>query len=104
MCHGFRSTIYSSVLSVCSICSKNCRMDTEVLDLIADDESGVQKQKSTYHWDKVHKLLSAEACSYFLLTCPIFGQCSVITLETLQQVLDASLTPHFRTLDSVSSN
>ncbi|KAH9557438.1 hypothetical protein CY35_07G084300 [Sphagnum magellanicum] len=31
------------------------RMDTEVLDLIADDESGVQKQKSTYHWDKKSK-------------------------------------------------
>ncbi len=104
MCHGFRSTICSSVLSLCSICSKNCRMDTEVLDLIADDESGVQKQKSTYHWDKVHKLLSAEAHSYFWLTCPIFDQCSVITLETLQQVLDALLTPHFKTLDSVSSN
>jgi hypothetical protein len=55
MCHGFRSTICSSVLSLCSICSKNCRMDTEVLDLIADDESGVQKQKSTYHWDKKSK-------------------------------------------------
>jgi hypothetical protein len=48
--------------------------------------------------------LSAEACSYFLLTCPIFAQCSVITLETLQQVLDASLTPHIRTLDLASSN
>ena len=34
-----------------------CRMETEVLDLIADDESGVQKQKSTYHWDKVRSPL-----------------------------------------------
>lgn len=24
-----------------------------MLDLIADDEAGVQKQKATYHWDKV---------------------------------------------------
>lgn len=27
-------------------------MDTEVLDLIADDGAGVQKQKATYHWDR----------------------------------------------------
>ncbi|BBN17990.1 ATP-dependent RNA helicase DDX54/DBP10 [Marchantia polymorpha subsp. ruderalis] len=31
------------------------RMDTEVLDLIADDAAGQQKQKSTYHWDKKGK-------------------------------------------------
>ncbi|CAM6101614.1 unnamed protein product [Calypogeia fissa] len=31
------------------------RMDTEVLDLIADDSAGVQKQKATYHWDKKSK-------------------------------------------------
>ncbi|KAG0595525.1 hypothetical protein M758_UG173900 [Ceratodon purpureus] len=32
-----------------------CRMDTEVLDLIADDGAGVQKQKATYHWDRKNK-------------------------------------------------
>lgn len=31
------------------------RMDTEVLDLIADDAAGVQKQNATYHWDKKNK-------------------------------------------------
>lgn len=30
-------------------------MDTEVLDLIADDGAGVQKQNATYHWDKARK-------------------------------------------------
>ncbi|XP_022147370.1 putative DEAD-box ATP-dependent RNA helicase 29 [Momordica charantia] len=28
------------------------RLDTAVLDLVADDSSGMQKQKSVYHWDK----------------------------------------------------
>ncbi|KAL2612800.1 hypothetical protein R1flu_024492 [Riccia fluitans] len=31
------------------------RLDTEVLDLIADDAAGQQKQKATYHWDKKSK-------------------------------------------------
>lgn len=29
------------------------RLDAAVLDINADDGSGMQKQKSTYHWDKV---------------------------------------------------
>lgn len=28
------------------------RLDAAVLDLVADDSSGLQKQKSVYHWDK----------------------------------------------------
>eukprot|EP01018_Ginkgo_biloba_P000650 Gb_13284 [translate_table: standard] len=28
------------------------RMDAAVLDLVADDSTGLQKQKSVYHWDK----------------------------------------------------
>ncbi|EFJ35983.1 hypothetical protein SELMODRAFT_438217 [Selaginella moellendorffii] len=31
------------------------RLDTEVLDLVPEDDSGVQKQKATYHWDKRSK-------------------------------------------------
>lgn len=31
------------------------RIDAAVLDLVADDNSGLQKQKSTYHWDKRSK-------------------------------------------------
>lgn len=31
------------------------RLDAAVLDLIADDSSGLQKQKSVYHWDKKSK-------------------------------------------------
>lgn len=42
-----------------------CRMETEVLDLIADDESGVQKQKSTYHWDKVRSPLLSRRTMHF---------------------------------------
>jgi len=42
-----------------------CRMETEVLDLIADDESGVQKQKSTYHWDKVRSTLLSRITMHF---------------------------------------
>lgn len=30
-----------------------CRVDSAVLDLVADDSVGLQKQKSIYHWDKV---------------------------------------------------
>lgn len=29
------------------------RLEAAVLDLVADDSSGLQKQKSVYHWDKV---------------------------------------------------
>lgn len=29
------------------------RLESAVLDLAADDSGGLQKQKSTYHWDKV---------------------------------------------------
>eukprot|EP00252_Welwitschia_mirabilis_P002497 TRINITY_DN1244_c0_g2_i1.p1 TRINITY_DN1244_c0_g2~~TRINITY_DN1244_c0_g2_i1.p1 ORF type:complete len:801 (+),score=142.34 TRINITY_DN1244_c0_g2_i1:159-2561(+) len=31
------------------------RLDEAVLDLVADDSSGIQKRKSVYHWDKKHK-------------------------------------------------
>ncbi|XP_010913583.1 DEAD-box ATP-dependent RNA helicase 29 [Elaeis guineensis] len=31
------------------------RLEAAVLDLVADDSSGLQKQKSQYHWDKKHK-------------------------------------------------
>ncbi|XP_020259077.1 DEAD-box ATP-dependent RNA helicase 29-like isoform X3 [Asparagus officinalis] len=31
------------------------RLDAAVLDLVADDSSGLQKQKSRYHWDKKGK-------------------------------------------------
>ncbi|KAI4305795.1 hypothetical protein L6164_029138 [Bauhinia variegata] len=31
------------------------RLDTAVLDLVADDSTGIQKQKSVYHWDKKSK-------------------------------------------------
>lgn len=30
-----------------------CRLEAAVLDLVADDSEGLQKQKSVYHWDKV---------------------------------------------------
>ncbi|KAA3485046.1 Dead box ATP-dependent RNA helicase isoform 1 [Gossypium australe] len=29
-----------------------CRLESAVLDLVADDSEGLQKQKSRYHWDK----------------------------------------------------
>ncbi|KAI3693154.1 hypothetical protein L6452_32985 [Arctium lappa] len=29
------------------------RLESSVLDLAADDSGGLQKQKSSYHWDKV---------------------------------------------------
>ncbi|XP_015946960.1 putative DEAD-box ATP-dependent RNA helicase 29 [Arachis duranensis] len=29
------------------------RLDSAVLDLVADDSTGIQKQRSVYHWDKV---------------------------------------------------
>jgi len=29
------------------------RLDSAVLDLVADDGAGIQKQRSMYHWDKV---------------------------------------------------
>ncbi|KAL2894087.1 putative DEAD-box ATP-dependent RNA helicase 29 [Bienertia sinuspersici] len=31
------------------------RLDSAVLDLVADDKEGMQKQKSVYHWDKKSK-------------------------------------------------
>ncbi|KAL9666386.1 hypothetical protein QQ045_000716 [Rhodiola kirilowii] len=31
------------------------RLESAVLDLVADDGTGMKKQKSTYHWDKRHK-------------------------------------------------
>ncbi|KAF2300349.1 hypothetical protein GH714_012274 [Hevea brasiliensis] len=31
------------------------RLDTAVLDLVADDSQGMQKQKTVYHWDKRSK-------------------------------------------------
>ncbi|KAE8683445.1 DEAD-box ATP-dependent RNA helicase 29 [Hibiscus syriacus] len=31
------------------------RLESAVLDLVADDSGGMQKQKSRYHWDKVHR-------------------------------------------------
>lgn len=30
-----------------------CRLEAAVLDLVADDNVGMRKQKSVYHWDKV---------------------------------------------------
>uniref|UniRef100_A0A7N0VAY4 RNA helicase n=1 Tax=Kalanchoe fedtschenkoi TaxID=63787 RepID=A0A7N0VAY4_KALFE len=33
----------------------NNRLESAVLDLVADDGTGMKKQKSTYHWDKRHK-------------------------------------------------
>lgn len=29
------------------------RLENAVLDLVADDSEGLQKQKAVYHWDKV---------------------------------------------------
>lgn len=29
------------------------RLEAAVLDLVADDGAGMQKQRSMYHWDKV---------------------------------------------------
>lgn len=29
------------------------RLENAVLDLVADDKDGLQKQKTIYHWDKV---------------------------------------------------
>jgi hypothetical protein len=29
------------------------RLENAVLDLVADDSGGLQKQKTVYHWDKV---------------------------------------------------
>lgn len=29
------------------------RLEEAVLDLVADDGTGIKKQKSVYHWDKV---------------------------------------------------
>ena len=29
------------------------RLEAAVLDLVADDGAGIQKQRSMYHWDKV---------------------------------------------------
>ncbi|KVE83897.1 DBP10CT-like protein, partial [Cynara cardunculus var. scolymus] len=31
------------------------RLENAVLDLAADDSGGLQKQKSSYHWDKRSK-------------------------------------------------
>jgi len=31
----------------------NFRLESAVLDLVADDGAGMKKQKSQYHWDKV---------------------------------------------------
>ena len=33
----------------------DCRIDTEILDLLPDDQETIQKQRSEYHWDKVLK-------------------------------------------------
>lgn len=30
-----------------------CRLEAAVIDLIADDNVGMKKQKSVFHWDKV---------------------------------------------------
>ncbi|KAI4311265.1 hypothetical protein MLD38_036171 [Melastoma candidum] len=29
------------------------RLESAILDLVADDSTGIQKQKSSYHWDKI---------------------------------------------------
>eukprot|EP00262_Sarcandra_glabra_P006307 TRINITY_DN1846_c0_g2_i2.p1 TRINITY_DN1846_c0_g2~~TRINITY_DN1846_c0_g2_i2.p1 ORF type:complete len:209 (-),score=49.79 TRINITY_DN1846_c0_g2_i2:380-961(-) len=34
---------------------ESSRLDAAVLDLVGDDSSGLQKQKSVYHWDKRSK-------------------------------------------------
>lgn len=34
-----------------------CRLESAVLDLVADDSEGLQKQKSRYHWDKVDRTI-----------------------------------------------
>ncbi|KAF9607009.1 hypothetical protein IFM89_030428 [Coptis chinensis] len=51
------------------------RLDAVVLDLVADDSTGLQKQKSDYHWDKKRK-------RYIKLNLQIVGGSSV-TLERL---------------------
>jgi hypothetical protein len=55
---GFGPHLRTSIFSISNegrslFALLSSRMDTEVLDLIADDSAGVQKQKATYHWDKV---------------------------------------------------
>lgn len=62
-------------------CFDLARMDTEVLDLIADDSAGVQKQKATYHWDKV-------GCYLGTLPPSLLGAC---TKENAQIILFSSL-------------
>lgn len=34
-------------------CMGDGRLDAAVLDLVADDSTGIQKQKAKIHWDKV---------------------------------------------------
>lgn len=55
ICHilFFFSLVYGNYL---------IRLDTAVLDLVADDSQGMQKQKSVYHWDKV--LETFKSCCY----------------------------------------
>jgi hypothetical protein len=33
----------------------DCRIDTEILDLLPDDQEAIHKRRSEYHWDKVSK-------------------------------------------------
>lgn len=33
------------------------RLEAAVLDLVADDSEGLQKQKAVYHWDKVLEIV-----------------------------------------------
>lgn len=42
---------YMVCTSVDPICL--CRLEAAVIDLIADDNVGMKKQKSVFHWDKV---------------------------------------------------
>lgn len=42
----------------CMVCTSDdpiclCRLEAAVIDLIADDNVGMKKQKSVFHWDKV---------------------------------------------------
>lgn len=43
------------------------RLEAAVLDLVADDSGGLQKQKQVYHWDKVIQCWLLAFYFYFLI-------------------------------------
>lgn len=44
--------------------SLSFRLESAVLDLVADDTAGMQRQKSVYHWDKVSLTFTFSFCYY----------------------------------------